>query len=157
MPAIAVRKRSSGCTAPPPGIDPDRPVPLVSYGELCVYHRLAVTALKSAGFDWEDVFTGPSFASLSGAVSAGLGVMAITRRRATGAGMMVWEDAPLPKLPDLYSGIYIREGGARIIYEQLADDICAAVYEPADSAPNCSPASPRRGRRTRQPDADLFA
>jgi DNA-binding transcriptional LysR family regulator len=117
-------------------LDPDRPVPLVSYGESCVYHRLAVAALKSAGFYWEDVFTGPSFASLSGAVSAGLGVMAITRRRATGAGMMVWEDAPLPKLPELYSGIYIREGGARIIYEQLADDICAAVYEPADSAPN---------------------
>jgi DNA-binding transcriptional LysR family regulator len=116
-------------------IDPDRPVPLVSYGESCVYHRLAVTALKSAGFDWEDVFTGPSFASLSNAVAAGLGVMAITRRRAVGAGMTVWEDAPLPKLPELYSGIYVREGGARIIYEQLADDIAAAVFEPAESAP----------------------
>ena len=116
-------------------IEPDRPVPLVSYGESCVYHRLAVTALKSAGFDWEDVFTGPSFASLRSAVSAGLGVMAVTRRRAIGAGMTVWEDAPLPKLPELYSGIYIREGGARVIYEQLADDIAAAVFEPAERVP----------------------
>jgi DNA-binding transcriptional LysR family regulator len=119
-------------------IDPERSVPLVSYGESCVYHRRAVAALQSAGFDWEDVFIGPSFASLSSAVTAGLGVMAISRRRATGAGMTVWEDAPLPKLPDLYSGIYIREGGPRIVYEQLADDIAAAIFEPADSAPELS-------------------
>ena len=105
--------------------------------------------MKSAGFDWEDVFTGPSFASLSSAVTAGLGVMAITRRRANEAGMMVWEDAPLPKLPDLYSGIYVREGGARAIYEQLADDIAAAFYEPAESLPELVLPPPRRGRRTR--------
>ena len=115
-------------------LDRERPVPLVSYGEPCVYHRLAVQALKSAGLDWEDIFTGPSVASLSGAVTAGLGVMAITRRRANKAGMIIWEDAPLPKLPDLYSGIYIREGGARTIYEELADDIAAVFYDPAESA-----------------------
>jgi DNA-binding transcriptional LysR family regulator len=115
-------------------IDPNRPVPLVSFGESCVYHRLAVTALKSAGFDWEDVFTGPSFASLRSAVAAGLGVMAITRRRANAAGMTVWENTPLPKLPELYGGIYVREGGTRVIYEQLADDIAAAIFEPAESA-----------------------
>jgi DNA-binding transcriptional LysR family regulator len=114
--------------------DRDRPVPLVSYGESCVYHRRAVSALQGAGFDWEDVFIGPSFASLRSAVTAGLGVMAITRRRAEGSGMAVWEDTPLPKLADLYSGIYVREGGARGIYEQLADDIAAAIFEPAESA-----------------------
>jgi DNA-binding transcriptional LysR family regulator len=126
-------------------IDPDRPVPLVSYGASCVYHRLAVRALRSAGLDWEDVFIGPSFVSLHSAVTAGLGVMAITRRRASGAGMTVWEDAPLPKLPDLYAGIYVREGGARIIYEQLADDIAEAVFEAAEIAPKLLPslATPR--------------
>jgi DNA-binding transcriptional LysR family regulator len=108
-------------------IDPSRPVPLVSYGEPCVYHRLAVTALKLAGLDWEDVFTGPSMNSLEGAVAAGLGVMAVTRRRAGEIGLTIWDDAPLPRLPDLYSGIYIREGGARAVYEQLADEIAAAI------------------------------
>jgi hypothetical protein len=49
--------------------------------------------------------------------------------------MLVWEDPPLPKLPDLYSGIYVREGGARAIYEQLADDIAAVFYDPAESPP----------------------
>jgi len=108
-------------------LDPDRPVPLVSYGEPCVYHRLAVTALKAAGLDWEDVFTGPSMASLEAAIMAGLGVMAVTRRRATEIGLPIWDDAPLPKLPDLYSGVYIREGGTRAAYEQLADEIGAAI------------------------------
>jgi DNA-binding transcriptional LysR family regulator len=127
--------------SPATRIDHDRPVPLVSYGELCVYHRLAVQALQSVGFDWEDVFTGPSVASLSGAVNAGLGVMAITRRRAAKVGMLVWETPPLPKLPDLYSGIYVREGGARAIYEQLADDIAAVFYEPAESLPELGAAT----------------
>jgi DNA-binding transcriptional LysR family regulator len=106
----------------------DKPVPLVSYGTPCIYHRLVTRSLKAAGLEWEDVFIGPSLLSLKGAVAAGLGVMAINRRRADDAGIKVWEDAPLPKLPDLYSGIYVREGGARAIYEQLADEIAAVVH-----------------------------
>lgn len=108
-------------------LDPERPVPLVSHGEASIYHRVAVTALKSAGLEWEDVFTGPSMASLNGAITVGLGVMAVTRKRATELGMTIWDDAPLPKLPDLYCGIYVREGGARAVYEQLADEVGAAI------------------------------
>ena len=80
--------------------------------------------------DWEDVFIGPSLNSLKGAVAAGLGVMAIARGRADDIGVMRWDDAPLPKLPDLYSGIYVREGGARPISEQLADEIAEAIFSP---------------------------
>jgi len=116
-------------------LDRDRPVPLVSYGELCMYHQLTVKILQSAGLDWEDVFIGPSTVGLKSAIDAGLGVMAITRRRAEKGGMLVWENPPLPKLPDLYSGIYVREGGARVIYEQLADEIAAAFYDPAGDPP----------------------
>jgi DNA-binding transcriptional LysR family regulator len=115
-------------------LDPDRSVPLVSYGESCIYHRLAVTALKAAGLDWEDVFTGPSIVSLDGAVTAGLGVMVITRARAVELGMDIWDDAPLPKLPDLHGGVYVREGGARAIYEQLADEIAVVLRLPSASA-----------------------
>lgn len=114
--------------------DIDRPVPLVSHGERSVYHRLAVTALKAAGLEWEDVFTGPSLTSLSGAVAAGLGVMPITRRRANDVGLKIWDDAPLPKLPDLFSGIYIREGGARAAYEELAGEIAQALSSQRPSA-----------------------
>jgi len=108
-------------------IDLDRPVPLVSYGEPCVHHREAVKALKSAGLEWQVVFTASSMNSLNSAVAAGLGVLAISRRRATETGFTVWEDSPLPKLPDLHRSVYIREGGSRAAYEQLADDIATVL------------------------------
>ncbi len=112
---------------PSANIDPVMPVPLVSYGEPCVHHRVAVKSLKAAGLDWEVVFTGSSMVSLNGAVAAGLGVRAISRRRARETGFIVCDDAMLPKLPDLHRGIFIREGGARAAYEQLADDIAVAL------------------------------
>lgn len=124
-------------------LDRERPVPLVTYGDPCVYHRLAVAGLKAIGLHWDAVFTGPSVASLGGAVAAGLGVMAITRRVACGAGMTVWEDAPLPKLPDLYCGIYLREGGARPAYEQLADEISASLQGPVHGTPKLILHKPR--------------
>jgi len=110
-------------------IGADRPVPLVSYSDHCTYHRLAVQVLQSAGLNWEDVLTSPGVGSLTLAVKAGLGVMAVTRRRAERLGLTVWEDAPLPKLPDLYSGIYVRESEARAVYEELADAIAAVLYD----------------------------
>jgi len=109
-------------------INLDSPVPLVTCGESCAYHRVAVTALQAAGLNWESVFIGPSIASLGSAVTAGLGVMPITRSVAVDVGMIIWEDAPLPKLPDLYSGVYVREGGEHTAYEQLANDICESLY-----------------------------
>jgi len=107
--------------------DLSRPVPLVSHGERSIYHKIAVTALKAAGLEWEDVFIGPSLNSINAAVAAGLGIMPITRRRANDCAMTIWDDSLLPKLPDIYSGIYVREGGVRLAYEQLADDIAVAI------------------------------
>lgn len=120
--------------------DLNRPVPLVSYGDPCVYHQTAVQALKKAGLDWEDVFTGPSMTSLTIAVVAGLGVMPMIRRRANELDLLLWEDGPLPKLPDLYSGIYIREGGARAAYEQLADEIVEVLNPQQTATPKLVPA-----------------
>jgi DNA-binding transcriptional LysR family regulator len=113
-------------------IDLKEPVPLVSHGEPSVYHRVAVQALRSAGLDWQDVFTGPSMTSLSSAVAAGLGVMAVTRRRAEAIGLPIWEDAPLPKLRDLFCGVYVRESGERSAYEQLADEIAKNLFPASD-------------------------
>ena len=112
-------------------IDPDGPVPLVSYGDPCVYHQVAVHVLKKAGLDWEDVFTGPSMMSLTNAVVAGLGVMPMIRRRASDLGLIAWDNGPLPKMPDLHGGIYVREGGASAVYEELADEIVESLYPDA--------------------------
>ena len=108
-------------------IVPGERVPLISNGEPSVHHRVAVATLRAAGMEWEEVFTAPVVATLSGAVAAGLGVMPITRRRAIEGGLIIGDDLPLPPLPDVYSGVFVREGGPREIYEALADDISVTV------------------------------
>ncbi len=117
----------------------DGPVPLVSYGTPCMYHRLVTRTLKPAGLDWEDVFIGPSLNSLMNAVAAGLGVMAINRCRTGDDRIVVWEDGPLPKLPDLYSGIYVREGGEHAIYEELADEVAGILHAPKPATMQATP------------------
>jgi hypothetical protein len=37
--------------------------------------------------------------------------------------LTVWEDAPLPKLPELFCGIFVRDGGNRAVLEELADNL----------------------------------
>ena len=60
---------------------------------------------------------------------AGLGVMVLPRSRVPQTALTIWEDAPLPELPELYCGIYLREGGNRRALEELGNDI-AAVLRP---------------------------
>jgi DNA-binding transcriptional LysR family regulator len=108
-------------------IEPGRPVPLVSYGERCLLTRSIVRTLGQAGRDCELIFTGSSIVGLNAAVAAGFGVMALPRSCAGAPGTTIWEDAPLPKLPDFYCGIYVRSGAEPEDCEQIADSIAAAL------------------------------
>jgi DNA-binding transcriptional LysR family regulator len=96
-------------------------VPLVSYGGDSTCQRAAVATLHRAGLDCNFVFTSQSNASLLAAVAAGFGVMAVPRGRAIRNKLVVWEDSPLPKLPELYCALVVREGGDRTAIEELAD------------------------------------
>ena len=87
------------------------PVPLVSYGEECPFTRSMVATLNSVGRDSELVFMGSSVAGLGAAVAAGIGITALPRNSANMPGVAIWEDAPLPKLPEFFCGIYVRAGG----------------------------------------------
>lgn len=111
-------------------IDPDGPVPLVCYGEDCACQRVAVDALRQAGRSCEFVFTSWSLVSLAAAVAAGFGVMVMPRGRAMRTDLAVWEDAPLPPLPELYCGIYVREGGTGQAIEELAEYLNELSFEP---------------------------
>jgi DNA-binding transcriptional LysR family regulator len=108
-------------------LDPEAPVPLVSYGEEAVCHRIAVSGLRRAGRDFDVVFTSHSLISLIEAVDAGLGVMVVPRPRVARFRLVAWEDAPLPKMPQLYCSIFIREGGDRAVLEELADHMAAEL------------------------------
>jgi DNA-binding transcriptional LysR family regulator len=103
-------------------------IPLVSFGEECVFHRIAVEALQKCGRVHDTVYVSSSTTGLAAAISAGLGVMALARSRTGTPGLMIWEDGPLPKLPDVSCGIYIRDGGARQALEQLADAIAETLH-----------------------------
>jgi DNA-binding transcriptional LysR family regulator len=108
-------------------IDPHLPVPLISLGEECSCRYTAVQALDRAGRTCEFVYTSRSIVGLEAAVVAGMGVMVLPRSRVGDTCLSVWEDPPLPALPNLYCGVFLREGGNWAPLEELADEIGAAV------------------------------
>jgi DNA-binding transcriptional LysR family regulator len=114
-------------------IDPARPVPLVSYGGECLFTRHAMTALSDMGRESELSFVGSSLLGLGAAVAAGFGVMALPRSRADIPGIKIWQDAPLPKLPDIFCGIYVRAGAESDDREQIANAVAAALRPDAAS------------------------
>jgi DNA-binding transcriptional LysR family regulator len=102
-------------------IDSEGPVPLVCYGEDCACQRLAVSVLQAAGRDCDFVYTTRSLVSLAAAVKAGFGVMVMPRGRALQNKLTIWEDAPLPKLPEIHCGLFVRAGATRPPHLELAD------------------------------------
>jgi DNA-binding transcriptional LysR family regulator len=109
-------------------IDGNRPIPLITYTDACVYSRLASAALNKAGLDHDIVFTGQDIVSLVAAVNAGLGVMVLARR-AMPQDLNAYT-GPLPKLPDLICGIYLREGPERDELARLAHAMGELIHAP---------------------------
>jgi DNA-binding transcriptional LysR family regulator len=110
-------------------IDPHGAVPLVSFGEDCACRQLAIQALHRVGRECDFVFTSRGSVSLEAAVVAGLGVMVLPRGRVELTGLAIWDDAPLPPLPELHCGVFLHEGDNRTELAELADDI-ATVLRP---------------------------
>jgi DNA-binding transcriptional LysR family regulator len=100
------------------------PVALVSHGEDCACRRAAVTALNRVGRECDFVFISRSIASLEAAVLAGLGVTVLPKSCVAQTSLSIWEDAPLPTLPQLHCGIYLREGGS---HQAALDELAAAI------------------------------
>jgi len=124
-------------------VDPAGPVPFVSFGDDCACRHAAVETLHRAGRECDFVFTSRSIASLEAAVLAGLGVMVLPKSRVPQTRLAVWQDAPLPELPQLYCGIFLRqEGDNRLALEELAHEIAAVLRPPltvAELAPAPEP------------------
>jgi DNA-binding transcriptional LysR family regulator len=108
-------------------------VPLVSYGGDSACQRLAVMALHRAGLDCNFVFPSHSLVSQVAAVAAGFGVMVMPRGRAVRNNLTIWEDSPLPKLPQLHGAIFVREGEDRTAIEELADHLRDEIHHDATS------------------------
>jgi hypothetical protein len=67
--------------------------------------------------------------------------MALPRDRADIPGIAVWDDAPLPKLPDIFCGIYVRSGVDVEEREQIAETIAAALNPESSPHPASSSAA----------------
>ena len=108
-------------------LDNEMPVPLVTFGEICAYHRLALRALNKAQRSYEVVFIGASEASVVAAVRSGFGVTVLPLGMVRRTGLDVWHDAPLPPVNDVFCGICLGENGDRLVLEELADAVRALL------------------------------
>jgi len=123
---------------PQTSINLGEPVPLVSYGDLCAGHRLALMALSQAGLDHDLVFVAPSITSLAAAVRAGMGVLPYPRGRALPEDLSIWDDGPLPPINDVSCAIYLRDGGDQAVLAQVADTLADVLRPVAPSRPETS-------------------
>ena len=118
-------------------------MPLATCGEVCAYHRLAVSALEQAGRSYRVIFAAPTVVEVAAAVAAGFGVTALPRSQATSAALVVCDEHLLPKLPTVLCSIHVRAGrGDRKALEQLADglaEILQAAPTPATARHAQSP------------------
>ncbi len=131
-------------------LDLSAPIPLIGYKDRCMCHRVAVATLAKADLAGELVFRGTNAESLRSAVTAGVGVMLVPKSRIP-AGLEAWNDGPLPPPPVVYGGVFVREGAANDMLDQLADRF-AETLRPVAAAPAPAPetavfASPPGARR----------
>jgi DNA-binding transcriptional LysR family regulator len=99
------------------------PVPMVAFSEECMCFRAGTKALREAGRSHRLVMMSGTVLTLAAGVDAGLGTMVMTRGRVRLTQLKRWDDAPLPKLPELHIGIYVREGADTKPLNDLADDL----------------------------------
>ena len=97
-------------------VEPSGRLSVVTLREGGLMNRITTMLLNQAEREYEIVFSSVSSAGLIAAVKAGLGV-ALVPRREVPADIVICQEGFMPKLPDIYCGIYLRE---RLDCEMLA-------------------------------------
>ena len=106
-------------------IDSNSPIPLVTYGEDCILHRVAIGALNQLHRAHTLVYVGPSILGITAAAMGGLGFSILPRGRVRDfPNLVIREDEALPALPVVNCGVYLREGAGSDLREQFADVVC---------------------------------
>jgi DNA-binding transcriptional LysR family regulator len=102
------------------------PVPLIACEPNGDLTRVAIASLDREGRSWEIVCKVPDESSVMTAVAAGLGIAPAPRRWAR-PDVSVFGDAPLPRLPELSCGIYLRDSDGHDVLCSVADAMAAAL------------------------------
>jgi DNA-binding transcriptional LysR family regulator len=102
------------------------PVPLIACEPNGDLTRVAIDTLGREGRAWEIVCKLPDESSVMTAVAAGLGIAPAPRRLAR-PDVSVFSEAPLPRLPELCCGVYLRDGGGDDVLCGVADAMATAL------------------------------
>jgi DNA-binding transcriptional LysR family regulator len=102
------------------------PVPLIACEPNGDLAEVAIATLGREGRAWEIVCKVPDESSVMTAVAAGFGIAPVPRRWVL-PDVSAFNDVPLPRLPELCCGVYLREGGGHDMLRSVADAIAAAL------------------------------
>jgi DNA-binding transcriptional LysR family regulator len=115
-------------------LETGRRLPIVTLREGALINRVTTSILDQAARDYEIVFTAFSSLGLLAAVEAGLGIALVPQREAL-SNFAICDDVFLPKPPDVYCGVYLRERVDSQTLDNLADVIAGALRSRADPLP----------------------
>lgn len=111
------------------------PVPLVTHPEGCEYRRRMTAALRAEGRDFRIAYTTPDIGGLQRAVSAGLGVTALTRKTLLPDMRALASRDGFPAMESIRIGLFYKHqrlSGAGLM---LVDSLIARMDEAAVPAP----------------------
>jgi DNA-binding transcriptional LysR family regulator len=112
-------------------LEPGQRLPIVTLREGALIQRVTTSVLNQAARDYEIVFTAFSSVGLVAAVAAGLGI-ALVPRREVSSDLAICDDVFLPKPPEVYCGVYLRERMDCQMLESLADVVADALQSRFD-------------------------
>jgi len=115
--------------------DAAQPIPLVTYGEECILHRVAVGALNEMQRAHTLVYVGPTILGIASAATGGIGFTILPCGRAGDfPNLVIRDEEALPHLPAINCGVYLREGSGSDLREQFAD-LVADILAPSRASP----------------------
>lgn len=118
------------------------PVPLVTHPEGCEYRRRMTAALAAEGRGWRIAYTTPEIGGLQRAVSAGMGVTALTRKTLLPDMRILAARDGFPAMEPIRIGLFYKHQRLSEAGLMLVDSLISRMDQAAEPAP--AKASPAR-------------
>jgi DNA-binding transcriptional LysR family regulator len=109
-------------------------VPLVTHPEGCEYRRRMTAALRSEDRDWRVAYTTPDIGGLQRAVSAGMGVTALTRKTLLPDMRILTSRDGFPAMEPIHIGLFYKHQRLSSAGLMLVDSLIARMDEAAEPA-----------------------
>lgn len=109
-----------------------RPIPLATHPEGCEYRSRMTSALRAIGREWQVVYTNPAISDLQWAVSAGLGVTALTRKTLQPGMRVLSIKDGFPALESIRIGLFYKHPRLSSAGLALVETLITKMDEAAD-------------------------